>query len=284
MPSGPPASSASVSPQNLLLKRSQGSAGASPVPQSTGRPWRGGKERWGCPEQGRSLGEPSTGREGCQASQPQHTDLAAHPWGWSWPAGHGTTGDHPPLCSASCCSWSSSGGEAASCRSQSRGPGTSWRSSLCCHALSWARGRHPHHQWYDRDNAPSILTHPPCFLRAEVQLLWLSLRLQFPHLKNRDSLQGGCAYWWMWIATLPIRKCCLPWKTEDHQGLQKEFLELSLSPWLPKHTLRSATQSCHPEEPPWPHRLVFPHMSFMCKQIGNLDFLVATLKTKGRWN
>lgn len=117
-----------------------------------------------------------------------HTDLWACPWGWSWPAGHGTTGGHLPPCSASCCSWSSSGGGAASCRSQSHDPGTSWHLSLCCHARSWGRSRHPHHFWENGDNAPSILEHLNIYSKDRFHhfafVFTSPLEPQFPHLRH----------------------------------------------------------------------------------------------------
>ena len=237
MPLGPPASSASVSPQNLLSKKSQGSAGASPVPQSTGRPWRGGKERWGCPEQGRSLGEPSTGREGWQQAS-LWTLTSRHIHGVE--AGQQVTA--PLAISLHFAQPVVAVEVVAEVRPLHVGHNHAVQVpagvQACVVMLYPGPEADTHTISGMTETMPLPYWHPPCFLRAEVQLLWLSLRLQFPHLKNGDSLQGGCAYWWMWIATLPIRKCCLPWKIEDHQGLQKDCLELSLSPWLPKHTLR----------------------------------------------
>lgn len=147
------------------------------------------------------------GRDGRQASL--GTDLLACPWGWSWPAGHGTTGGHLPPCSASCCSWSSNGDEASSCRSQSHCPGTSWHSSPCCHAQSWGRSQGPHHHWQNWNNTPSILEYPDVHSKERsnysVVVVTLSLEPRFPHLYNGDTLQGGCAHYWM-------LHCYVAWK------------------------------------------------------------------------
>lgn len=66
------------------------------------------------------------------------THILGHPWDSSCPTGLWRTGCLLPPCSASCCRRSRSAGGDGSYRSLPPGPGTSWRSSLCCRARSWA--------------------------------------------------------------------------------------------------------------------------------------------------
>ena len=66
------------------------------------------------------------------------THIWACPWGQKCPASLSQTGGLPRPCSASCCRRSRSAGEACSCPSPSRGPGTSWHSSPCYHVRFWS--------------------------------------------------------------------------------------------------------------------------------------------------